>query len=50
LGPTADWTIRLAIFGSAFAVALLLSVWSIQSMRSRILRMARGADPPGAKP
>ena len=50
LGPTADWTVRVAIFGSAFAVALLLSVWSITTMRSRILQRARAANPPGAKP
>jgi hypothetical protein len=31
-------------------VALLLSVWSIQSMRTRILAIARPAQPPGLKP
>src|SRR5207249_11941288 len=38
LRPTADWSGRVAIFGSAFAVALLLSVWSFTTMLSRILQ------------
>ena len=44
LAPIADLLFRLVIFGVALAVALVFSSWSIQEMRSRILRTMQEAQ------
>ena len=48
LAPIADLLVRLAVFGVALAGALVFSSWSIQEMRTRILRTLHEAQSPEA--
>ncbi len=43
LAPIPDLLVRAGIFAAALAVALVLSSWSIRSMRARILKRVREA-------